>query len=472
MAHALAQRTEYKLSQSAVTDLRNVLRGALLQPADPGYREARSIWNGMVAKEPALSARVSGASDVIACVNFARENGLPLSIRGGGHNIAGTALCDGGLTIDMSLRRGVRVDPDRGIARVEGGATWGDVDHESQPLGLVVPGGIVSTTGVAGFTLGGGFGWTSRKFGYAADSLISVDIVTADGKRCHANEAENADLFWALRGGGGNFGAVTSFEFKANRHGPQALCGMIVYPMTQACDVARQFSRITSVAPDELCCLLILRIAPPAPFLPKEVHGTPIAAIATCWTGDPADGQDAINSLKAFGRPTADTITTKPFIAHQTMLDAGQPFGRRYYWKSDFFAQIHESLIDTMIEHAERITSPHSAVLMMHLGGAPARLAPTLNAVGFRSAQYVLNITAAWEASHEDQQHVGWAREFWGAAHPLSTGVGYTNFMTEDEGDARVRAAYGEELYARLRKTKNEFDPTNLFHGAQNIPPN
>ena len=228
MAHALDQRTEYKLSQSAITDLRNALRGALLQPADPGYREARSIWNGVVAKEPALIARVSGTSDVIACVNFARENGLPLSIRGGGHNISGTALCDGGLTIDMSLRRGVRVDPDRGIARVEGGATWGDVDHESQPLGLVIPGGIVSNTGVAGFTLGGGFGWTSRKFGYAADNLISVDIVTADGKRCHANEAENADLFWALRGGGGNFGAVTSFEFKANRHGPRALCGMVV----------------------------------------------------------------------------------------------------------------------------------------------------------------------------------------------------------------------------------------------------
>ena len=259
MSHALAQRTEYKLSQSAVAELRKVLRGALLQPADTGYREARSIWNGMVAREPALIVRVSGASDVIACVNFARENGLPLSIRGGGHNIAGTALCDGGLTIDMSLRRGVRVDPDRGTVRVGGGATWGDVDHESQPVGLVVPGGIVSNTGVAGFTLGGGFGWTSRKFGYAADNLMSVDIVTADGERCHANEVENADLFWALRGGGGNFGAVTSFEFKAHRHGPQALCGMVVYPMTQARDVARQFDRITSMAPDELCCLLILR---------------------------------------------------------------------------------------------------------------------------------------------------------------------------------------------------------------------
>lgn len=471
MAEAFARQSEHKLGQDVVTDLRKVLRGALLQPGDAGYGEARSIWNGMIAREPALIARVSGASDVVACVNFARENGLPLSIRGGGHNIAGTALCDGGLTIDMSLRRGVRVDPGRQIVRAEGGATWGDVDHESQPLGLVVPSGIVSNTGVAGFTLGGGFGWTSRKCAYAADNLISVDIVTAGGERRRASETENADLFWALRGGGGNFGAVTSFEFRAHRHGPQALSGMIVYPMTQARAVAHQFRQITATAPDELCCLLILRIAPPAPFLPKELHGTPIAAIAACWTGDPAAGHDAMRPLKTFGRPTADTIMTKPFIAHQTMLDAGQPFGRRYYWKSDFFAEMGESLIDAMVEHAERITSPHSAALFMHLGGAPARLDPNLNAVGFRTALYVLNITGAWENPQEDRRHIDWAREYWTATHPYSTGSAYINFMTDDEGEARVRAAYGDRLYARLREIKAKFDPANLFHGAQNIPP-
>ncbi len=471
MAHARAQQTDYKLSQAAVADLRKALRCALLQPADAGYGEARSIWNGMVTRQPALIARVSGASDVVACVNFARENGLPLSIRGGGHNIAGTALCDGGLTIDMSLRRGVQIDPERRIVRTEAGATWGEVDHESLPFGLVVPGGIVSNTGVAGFTMGGGFGWTSRKCGYAADNLVSVDIVTADGQRRHASETENADLFWALRGGGGNFGAVTSFEFKAHRHGPQALCGMVVYPMAQARDVVHQYRRITAAAPDELCCLLILRIAPPAPFLPKELHGTPIAAIATCWTGDPATGLDAMRPLKTFGTPAADTIVTKPFVAHQTMLDAGQPFGRRYYWKSDFFAEIGEPLIDVMIEHAERITSPHTAVLLMHLGGAAARLDPNLNAVGFRTAGYVLNIAGAWENPQEDDRHIKWAREYWAAAHPFSTGSGYTNFMTEDEGDARVCAAFGDKHYARLRETKAKFDAANLFHGAQNIPP-
>lgn len=469
MANALAQQHEYRLSQAAVACLRRVLRGALLQPTDAGYSEARSIWNGMIAKEPALIARVSGASDVVACVNFARENGLPLSIRGGGHNITGNALCDHGLVIDMSLRRSVRADPDRRMVRAEAGATWGDVDHEAQPLGLVVPGGIVSNTGVAGFTLGGGFGWTSRKCCYAADNLVSVDIVTADGERRHASETENADLFWALRGGGGNFGAVTSFEFRAHPHGPQALCGMVVYPMAQARDVAHQFWRSASTAPNELCCLLILRIAPPAPFLPEALHGRPIAAIAACWTGDPAAGQDAMQALKSFGKPAADTITLKPFVAHQTMLDSGQPFGRRYYWKSDFFADMSERLIDAMVEHAERITSPHSAALFMRMGGAPADRG--LNAVGFRTAQYVLNVTAAWDNPQEDRGHIEWAREYWAATHPFSTGTAYINFMTEDEGDARVRAAYGDTLYARLAETKAKFDPGNLFHGAQNIPP-
>src|SRR5215831_6132123 len=262
MTDVLVRQTDCKLDQAAIATLRKLLRGPLLQPADPGYDEARTIWNAMITKRPALIARVGGSADVIACVNFARENGLPLSVRGGGHNVAGTALCDGGLMIDMSLRRGVRVDPTRRIVRVEGGATWGDVDHETQPFGLVVPSGIVSKTGVAGFTMGGGFGWTSRKFGYAADNLLSVDIVTADGALRFASAVENPDLFWALCGGGGNFGAVTSFEFKVNPHGPQALCGMVVYPLAQARSVIEQYRQITADAPDELCCLLILRRAP------------------------------------------------------------------------------------------------------------------------------------------------------------------------------------------------------------------
>jgi FAD/FMN-containing dehydrogenase len=471
MAYALTRQADRGLDRSAVAALRKLLRGPLLQPAEPGYDEARTIWNAMITKRPALIARVSGNADVIACVNFARENGLPLSVRGGGHNVAGTALCDGGLMIDMSLRRGVRVDPTRRIVRVEGGATWGDVDHETQPFGLVVPSGIVSNTGVAGFTMGGGFGWTSRKFGYAADNLMSVDIVTADGELRVASDKENPDLFWALRGGGGNFGAVTSFEFKASRHGPQALCGMVVYPMGEARAVMQQFRQITAAAPDELCCLLILRRAPAVPYLPQDVHGRPIAAIAVCWAGDPGDGRAAVLPLKTFARPLADTIERKPFVEHQTMLDAGQPFGRRYYWKSHYFAEIGDDLIDAMVEHAERITSPHSAALLMHLGGTPARLDPSMNAVGLRAASYVLNIQAAWESAQEDRRHLVWAREYWSATRPFSTGGAYINFMTEDEGEARVRAAFPAAVYARLREVKSNFDPGNLFHGAQNIPP-
>jgi FAD/FMN-containing dehydrogenase len=471
MVHDLIRQTDFGLDQAAVTELRQALRGPLLQPSDTGFGEARSIWNGMVTKQPALIAQVSGSTDVITCVNFAREHGLPLSIRGGGHNITGTALCEGGLMIDMSLRRSVRVDAGRKIVRAEPGTTWGDVDHETQPFGLVVPGGIVSNTGVAGFTLGGGFGWTSRKFGYAADNLISVDVVTADGEFRRASKTENADLFWALCGGGGNFGVVTSFEFRAHQHGPRALCGMVVYPMAQARLVMQRYRQITVAAPDELCCLLILRRAPAASNLPAEVHDKPIAVVAVCWAGDPAGGSDAVLSLKALGRPLADTIAPKPFVQHQTMLDAGAPFGRRYYWKSDYFAEIGDGLIDVMVEHAERVTSPHSSVLLMHLHGAPARIDPTSNAVGSRTAPYVLNIQAAWERPQEDQHHVAWARAYWTAVRPFSTGSAYINFMTEDEGQARVHAAYGDKVYARLREIKADFDPGNLFRGAKNIPP-
>jgi len=274
-----------------------------------------------------------------------------------------------------------------------------------------------------------------------------------------------------LRGGGGNFGAVTSFEFKASRHGPQALCGMVVYPMGEARAVMRQFRQITAAAPDELCCLLILRQAPAVSYLPQDVHGRPIAAIAVCWAGDPGDGRAAVLPLKTFARPLADTIERKPFVEHQTMLDAGQPFGRRYYWKSHYFAEIGDDLIDAMIEHAERITSPHSAALLMHLGGAPARLDPSMNAVGLRPASYVLNIQAAWESAQEDRRHLVWAREYWSATRPFSTGSAYINFMTEDEGEARMRAAFPAAVYAQLREVKSRFDPGNLFHGAQNIPP-
>jgi FAD/FMN-containing dehydrogenase len=471
VVNALPRQTDFRLNQAAIMKLGKTLRGPLLRRSDAGYVQACSIWNSMVTKQPALIARVSGAADVVTCVNFAREHDLPLSIRGGGHNIAGAALCEGGLMIDMSLRRSVRVDTGQLIVRAEAGATWGDVDHETQTFGLLVPGGIVSNTGVAGFTLGGGFGWTSRKFGYAADNLISVDIVTADGRFRGASETEGADLFWALRGGGGNFGVVTSFEFRAHQYGPRVLCGVVVHPMAQARNVIQLYREITATAPDELCCLLILRRAPAAPYLSEEMHGKPIAAIAVCWAGDPASGAEAVLPFKAFGRPLADTIALKPFVEHQTMLDASQPFGRRYYWKSGYFGEIGERLTDALVDGAERITSRYSSVLLMHLGGAPARIDPAVNAVGLRAASHVLNIQAAWESPQEDEHFVAWADAFWAAVRPFSTGSSYINFMTEDEDQGRVRAAYGDKVYTRLRELKASYDPGNLFRGAKNIPP-
>ncbi|HEV3017784.1 MAG TPA: FAD-binding oxidoreductase [Burkholderiaceae bacterium] len=455
----------------AIRRLRAGLQGALLLPGEPEYEQARSIWNGMTTRRPALIARVAATGDVIACVNFARDNGLPLSIRGGGHNVAGAALCDGGLTIDMSRRRNVSVDPGRQLVGAEAGATWGDIDRASNPSGLVVPGGIVSATGVAGLTLGGGFGWTSRKFGFAADNLVAADLITADGQLRHASANNNADLFWALRGAGGNFGAVVAFEFTAHRFGPHVLCGMVVYPFAQARAVIRRFSEVSAAAPDELCCVLILRHAPEAPWLPEELHGRPIAALAVCWAGDPVAGEQAVRPLQTVGKPVADTIALKSFLEHQTLFDAGQPFGRRYYWKSHHCAQINRALADALVEHAERLPSPHSAVLLTHLGGAPARHDPTINAVGARTAQYVLNIQAAWESPRDDVRHLEWAREYWVSTRPFSTGSVYVNFMTADEGEARVRAAYGEAIYERLGQIKARWDPGNLFCGAQNIAP-
>jgi hypothetical protein len=459
------------MDERAISELSTRLRGALLRAGEPEYELARSIWNGMTVWRPSLIARVAGSADVIACVDFARDQGVQLSIRGGGHNVAGTALCEGGLTIDMSRQRAVAVDPGRAIVRVEAGATWGDVDRASQPLGLAVPSGIVSATGVAGLTMGGGFGWTSRKFGFTADNLVAFDIVTADGRLRRASAAENADLYWAVRGGGGNFGAVTSFEFDAHRLGPVVPCGIVVHPLTHARAVIRRFREACAAAPDDLCCLLVLRNAPEAPFLPKEVHGTPIAAIAACWAGDPAAGAPAMHSLKTLGQPLADTIEAKPFVAHQTMFDAGQPFGRRYYWKSHFFDEIGDGLIEALVEHGETLPSPYSAVLLMQLGGAPARLDPGLSAVGMRSANFILNIQAAWERAEDDARNLEWARRCWETARPFATGGVYVNFMTADEGEARLRAAYAEPILSRLRAIKSQWDPGNLFHGAQNITP-
>ena len=471
MQETLGNRATFQLDEKALNELRASVRGAILTPRDPCYDEARRVWNGMIDKRPSVIVRPHSTVDVMTSVRFAGDRGLEVSVRGGGHNIAGTSVAEGGLMIDMSSRRSVRVDPANRVVLVEGGATWGDVDHETQGFGLVVPSGIVSTTGVAGLTLGSGFGWTSRKFGFAADNLLSANMVTAAAQLIHTSERENADLFWALRGGGGNFGIVTTFEFRAHRHGPDALCGMAVYPLDRAQKVTQLFAELTRSAPDELSALLILRLAPPLPFLPAEVHGTPIAAIAVHWIGDVEAGEAALAPLRAGEKPIADTIARKPFMAHQTMLDAGAPFGRRNYWKSDNVDLVDDALGEALIESARAITSPSSAVLLMHLDGAPARLGGSETAVGMRRARYVLNFQAAWDERKEDRHHIAWARKSLAATKPFAAGNPYVNFLTADETDLRGATAYDPAIYRRLREVKAKYDPENLFQGAHNIPP-
>ena len=447
------------------------LRGPTLWPGDAAYADACRIWNAMIERRPALVVRPHDVGEVASCIRFVCDQGLPLSIRGGGHNIAGTALCDRGVMIDFSTHKDVEVDPSSRRVLVQPGATWADVDRATQPHGLVVPGGIVSATGVAGFTLGGGFGWVTRRYGFAADQLRAVEIVTADGEVRRASAHENPDLFWAIRGGGGNFGVVTSFEFEACPHGPEVIAGLALYPMARAQEVLALFREMTASASDQLCCLLIMRKAPPLPIIPAEAHGTPVAGIAVCYSGPLADGEAAVAPVKRLGRPLADTIGAKPFVAHQQFLDAGQPFGRRYYWKSDYFDALPEAADATMIAHAEAITSPHSAMLVMHLGGAAARIPENQTAVGSRRAEFVFNVQGAWEEAVEDSRHVAWVRDFWSAMRPFSSGGTYVNFLTEDVEEERVRAAYGSEIYARLARIKARYDPENLFRSNQNIRP-
>ena len=447
------------------------LRGPAFWPGDAGYDDACRIWNAMIERRPALVVRPRDAGEVAACIDFVRESRLPLSIRGGGHNIAGTALSDGGVMIDFSTHKQVEVEPSTRHVRVQPGAAWADVDRATQPCGLVVPGGIVSATGVAGFTLGGGFGWVSRRYGFAADNLRAVEIVTADGQVRRASAEENPDLFWALRGGGGNFGVVTAFEFEAQPHGPEVVAGLVLHPMERAKEVLALFREATAKAPDGLCHLLIMRKAPPLPIIPEELHGAPVAGIAVCYSGPLEEGEELVAPIKHFGQPLADTIGRKPFVAHQQFLDAGQPFGRRYYWKSEYLDAVPEAADGPIIAHATAIGSPHSAVLCMHLGGAAARLPEDRTAVGNRRAEFVFNVQGAWEDAAEDPRHVAWARDFWSAMRPFSSGGTYVNFLTEDAEQERVRAAYGAALYDRLARIKARYDPVNLFRSNQNIRP-
>jgi FAD/FMN-containing dehydrogenase len=457
------------IPEAALTAFSEGLRGRVAVPGSADYEQGRPIWNAMIERRPALFARCAGAADVMRSVHFAREQGLPLAVRGGGHNIAGNALCDGGLVIDLSPMKSVRIDAGARLARVEPGVTLGEFDREAQAFGLATPLGINSTTGVAGLTLGGGFGWLSRKFGLSIDNLVSADVVTADGALLKANASENTDLFWGVRGGGGNFGIVTSFEFRLHEVGPNVLSGLIVHPLDDASKVLRFYRSFIADTPDDFVCWFVLRKAPPLPFLPPQWHGKEILALAVCYAGKIEDGERVAKPLRAFGNPIADVIAPHPYVAWQTILDPLLTPGARNYWKSHDFREPSDGLIDVLIEHARKIPDPQTEIAFAQLGGAVARVPHGATAYTHRDGQFVLNVHGRWDDPAKDAQCVGWARELFNAAAPFATGGAYVNFLTQDEQD-RVRAAYGDN-YDRLVALKNKYDPGNLFRVNQNIAP-
>jgi FAD/FMN-containing dehydrogenase len=449
--------------------LRKDLRGELLVPADPGYDEARAIWNAMVDRRPALIVRCRGVADVMRAVTFASEHDLLLAIRGGGHNIAGNALCDGGMVIDLSLMRSVRVDPKARRAWVEAGATLGDVDHETQAFGLAVPTGINSTTGIAGLTLGGGFGWFTRKHGLTCDNLVSADVVTADGKLIRASANENADLFWALRGGGGNFGVVTSFEFQLHPLGPQVFAGLVVYPFDQAKKVLTAYRDWTAKLPDEATVWVVMRKAPPLPFLPSEVHGREVVVLAMFYAGDPKQGEKVLAPGRGFGKPWGEHVGAMPFTAWQQAFDPLLTPGARNYWKSHNFSSVPDAALDVLIEGTAKLPSPHCEVFLGLLGGQAGRISPAEDAWAHRDANFIANVHGRWETPQEDKPGIAWARELFDGLTPHATGGVYVNFMTADE-KGRVPSAYGAS-YKRLAAIKKTYDPANMFRMNHNIAP-
>jgi len=456
-------------ANAVISELESVLRGEAVGPDSPGYDEARRIWNGSIDRAPAVLARCSDAADVAKAIRVGRDARLPIAVRGGGHSFPGYSSCDGGLVIDLSPMRGVRVDAGAATAIVQGGALLGDLDRATQEQGFAVPAGIVTHTGVAGLTLGGGIGWLMRKHGLTVDPLLAVEVVTADESLVRASADENADLFWGVRGGGGNFGVVTSFEFRLNPVGPGVLAGPVFWPMAESPRLLRFYREWIADAPDELMTIVLHRKAPPLDFVPVELHGEPIVGIVCCWSGDLDAGERFLRPLKSFGRPVLDLCEPKRFVDHQAMFDPSYPHGRWYYMRACDVPELSDELIDVTYEHASRIRSPLTAFPIWQMGGAVGRVAEDETAFNGRGAGHTFNITASTATEDGFDAEREWVRDFHAAVEPHSETV-YVNFLM-DEGEERVREAYGARTWERLKELKRRSDPDNVFRLNQNIPP-
>ncbi len=458
------------LKQDAIDGLKGRLLGTVLFPGDTGYEDSRTVWNAMIDRRPAMVVRCRGVADVVACVKFAREHNLLLCIKGGGHNIAGLAAADGAIMLDMSLMRGVWVDRDRKIAHGQAGCLLGDVDRETQVEGLATVLGFVSLTGIVGLTLGGGFGYLTKRWGWTTDNVVGMNVVTADGRLVRASSEENEDLFWGLRGGGGNFGIVTGIDYKLYRVGPEVVGGAVAWPASEASKVLKLYRTLAENAPPELTLVWLMRPAPPAPWLPGDMHGKPIVVILACHSGDLEEGEKAVAPIKSFGDPIGDVLVRRPYTQLQSMLDATQPKGRRYYWKSEYLPRIDPAMDEKIIEHAGSIPSPHSAVILFQIEGALNKLPEDHSPVGNRDARFVLNIGGSWDHATDDMANIQWAKDAWNDLKLFSTGGNYINFLTEDEGPERIQAALGSGI-GRLVEVKAKWDPDNVFRTNRNIVP-
>ena len=444
--------------------------GEIVRPGDPEYDEARKVWNGSIQRDPAVVVRPTGTSDVIAAVAYAREHKLELAIRGGSHSIAGFSTTDGGMVIDLSRMKGIRIDPQKRRAHVQGGVLWKELDRETQEFGLAVTGGLISSTGVAGFTLGGGIGWIQRKHGLACDNLKSADVVTVDGSFVHVSESENSELFWALRGGGGNFGIVTSFEFELHPVGPEVMAGLMFFPGERAKEILTFYRDFYELASNEVTLAAVLRLAPPAPFLPEEFHGKPIIALAGMHAGSLQQAAEDLSSVKKLTEPIADLMTPRTYVQMQTMLDASWQPGFQNYWKAEYLKGLPDTAIDVLVAHLATITSPLSDFKIPYLGGAISDVPENDTAYGHRDAPMILNINARWSDASDADRHIAWTRDLWEAMQPYSGGGTYTNFTSVDDQD-RTPDSYGEAKYRRLSELKRRYDPENVLHLNQNILP-